>query len=226
MVGAEDLSSDDRERLVARFGRRFSLGETLFREGDLAPEAFLLQDGRVRLSKKVRTSERSLLVLRAGDFFGETGLLENGVRTSTAIALADGIALALDRKTFEQLTERYPAISGRLVEQLILRLADAEDQVEIMTLQDPPSRVVGALLKLAAAVSQGPQPYPHAVLALSPVELSARVGLDVDAVKRVVIKLREQRYLQISSEQIEIFDVEALRRYYALLGAQEKLLTG
>jgi CRP/FNR family transcriptional regulator, cyclic AMP receptor protein len=223
MEGSEDLSSDDRERLIARFGRRFSVGETLFREGDPAQEAFLLQDGRVRLSKKVRTSERSLLVLRAGDFFGETGLLEHGVRTSTAIALADGIALALDRKTFEQLTERYPAISGRLVEQLILRLADAEDQVEIMTLQDPPSRVVGALLKLATG-SQGP--HPSAVLALSPVELSARVGLEVEAVKRVVIKLKEQRYLQISSEQIEIFDVEALRRYYALLGAQEKLLTG
>jgi CRP/FNR family transcriptional regulator, cyclic AMP receptor protein len=223
MEGSEDLSRDDRERLIARFGRRFSVGETLFREGDLAPEAFLLQDGRVRLSKKVRTSERSLLVLRAGDFFGETGLLEHGVRTSTAIALTNGIALALDRKTFEQLTERYPAISGRLVEQLILRLADAEDQVEIMTLQDPPSRVVGALLKLAAASQGG---HSNAVLALSPVELSARVGLDVEAVKRVVIKLREQQYLQISSEQIEIFDVEALRRYYALLGAQEKLLTG
>jgi CRP/FNR family transcriptional regulator, cyclic AMP receptor protein len=217
MLDSGDLSTSDRERLVARYGRRFVAGETLFREGESAHEAFLLQDGRVRISKRVRTTERSLLIVRPGDFFGETGLLQNGLRNSSAVALSEGIALALDQSTFEQLTERYPTIASRLFEQLILRLGEAEDQVEIMLLKDPPSRVVGALLKLA--VAQGGA--SDVVLALSPVELSARVGLDVETVKRVVLRLRDHNYIRISAEHIQVGDVDALRRYYILLGAQE-----
>jgi CRP/FNR family transcriptional regulator, cyclic AMP receptor protein len=225
MVEAGELSTGDRDRLIARYGRKFNACETLFREGDAAHEAFLLQEGRVRLSKQVRNTERGLLVLRAGDFYGETGLLDGGTRTSTAVALSDGIALALDRATFELLTERHPAIASRLFEQLILRLSDAEDQVELMLLRDPPSRIVGALLKFSqgqTSTVQG-QGMGQTMLAVSPVELSARVGLDVDVVKRVVLSLREQGYIRIKGEHIEIDNLESLRRYFALLGAQDRI---
>ncbi len=219
MEPAKEMGALERERLISRYGRRFVAGETLFREGEAASEAFLLQDGRVRLLKRVRVAERSLMVLRAGDLFGETALVEGGLRGSTAVALTEGVALALDRETFRQLIERHPAIATRVFEQLVLRLADAEDQIEIMMLKDNPSRVVGALLKLVVGQDDG----PGMALAISPVELSCRVGLDVETVKRIVHKLREQQYIRIVGEHVEIPDVEALRRYYLLLGAKEDL---
>ncbi len=219
MEPAKEMGALERERLISRYGRRFVAGETLFREGEAAHEAFLLQDGRVRLLKRVRVAERSLMVLRAGDLFGETALVEGGLRGSTAVALTEGVALALDRETFRQLIERHPAIATRVFEQLVLRLADAEDQIEIMMLKDNPSRVVGALLKLVVGQEDG----PGMALAISPVELSCRVGLDVETVKRIVHKLREQQYIRIVGEHVEIPDVEALRRYYLLLGAKEDL---
>jgi CRP/FNR family transcriptional regulator, cyclic AMP receptor protein len=219
MEPAKEMGALERERLISRYGRRFVAGETLFREGEAATEAFLLQDGRVRLLKRVRVAERSLMVLRAGDLFGETALVEGGLRGSTAVALTEGVALALDRETFRQLIERHPAIATRVFEQLVLRLADAEDQIEIMMLKDNPSRVVGALLKLVVGQDDG----PGMALAISPVELSCRVGLDVETVKRIVHKLREQQYIRIVGEHVEIPDVEALRRYYLLLGAKEDL---
>jgi hypothetical protein len=49
------------------------------------------------------------------------------------------------------------------------------------------------------------------------------VGLDVEAVKRSVTRLRERNYLRISGERIEIPDVDALRRLYALLGTKDEL---
>src|SRR5947209_3489968 len=60
---AVDLAPDERARLFERYGRRFSSGDTLYREGDPAREAYLLQEGRVRLLKHVRMIERSLMVL-------------------------------------------------------------------------------------------------------------------------------------------------------------------
>jgi CRP/FNR family cyclic AMP-dependent transcriptional regulator len=216
-IPSVDLAPDEYARLVGRYGRRFTAGEALFREGDAANEAFLLQEGRVRLLKRVRMVERSLIVLKPGDLFGESALIDSAARNSTAVALSDGAALVLDRTTFRPMLEHYPSISIRLLEQLTRRVRDAEDQIEIMMVKDTQSKIVSALLKLVQR-SAG-----TAEIAISPVELSTRVGLDVETVKRGVQRLREQQYVRIVDEHVEIPDVDALRRLYVLLGTKEEI---
>ncbi|HWL85345.1 MAG TPA: Crp/Fnr family transcriptional regulator [Polyangiaceae bacterium] len=221
----------EQARLISRYGRRVSAGETIFREGEPASEAFLVQEGRIRLLKRVRMVERSLLLLKPGDLFGETALLGDGrgrgadenraggevARNSTAVALTDATLLVLGRNAFRGLFENYPGIATRVIEQLIFRVRDAEDQIEIMLLRDTQLKVVSALLKLAHRATGA------AEIAMSPVELSSRVGLDVDTVKRTVQRLREQQYVRIVGERIEIPDVEALRRLYVLLGTKDEI---
>ncbi len=215
---ASEMAPADRTRLVARFGRSFSAGDALFREGEPAKEAFLLQDGRVRLLKRVRMVERSLMVVRPGDLFGESALLDATARNSTAVALTDGVALALGRDTFRSLLENHPSIAMRVIDQLTIRVRDAEDQIEIMMLRDTQSKVVSALLKLARDRESA-----KTELLVTPVELSTRVGLDVDTVKRTVQRLREQGYVKITGEKVELPDVGALKKLYALLGTKEEL---
>lgn len=216
----EDLGTAERARLVSRYGRQFLAGEAVFREGEPAQDAFLLQEGRVRLLKRVRMVERSLMVLKPGDLFGESALLDAAARNSTAVALTDGVALALDQGTFRSLLVNYPSVAVRVMEQLVRRVRDAEDQIEIMLLRDAQYKIVSALLKLAQrADAKG----TGAELAVSPVELATRVGLDVDTVKRNVARLREQNYVRIVGERIEIPDLDALRRLYVLLGTKDEL---
>jgi CRP/FNR family cyclic AMP-dependent transcriptional regulator len=217
---AGEMAPADRARLVARFGRTFAAGDALFREGEAAKEAFLLQEGRVRLLKRVRMVERSLMVVRPGDLFGESALLDATARNSTAVALTDGVALALGRDTFRSLLEHHPSIAMRVIDQLTIRVRDAEDQIEIMMLRDTQSKVVSALLKLARDRENA---SPSAELLITPVELSTRVGLDVDTVKRTVQRLREQGYVKITGEKVELPDLGALKKLYALLGTKEEL---
>ena len=221
----DDLGTSERDRLLARFGRTFTTGEVIFQEGDAATEAFLLQEGRVRLIKRVRAVERSLMVLRPGDLFGESALIPGSPRTSTAIALSDGAALALDQTTFQNLLETHPGVAGRMVQQLIRRLRDAEDQIEIMMLRDAQSKIVSALIK-AAQQAQAVGNVRHdgtLRVAVSPMELSSRVGLDVDAVKRGVRRLREGQYVRVVDEQLEVIDLDALRGLYGLLGVKDEI---
>ena len=203
--------------LLEQYGRSFAQGEVLFREGDPATDAYLLHGGRVRLLKRVRMVERSLSVLKAGDLFGEGALLDGALRTSTAVALGEGLALVLDRAALRQILERFPSLSERILTQLVRRLRDAEDQIEVLMLRDTQSKVISALLKMSRATA-GP-----ADLLVSPVELSSRVGLDVETVKRAVQRLRDQQYVKIVGERVEIPDLEALRRLYGLLGSKEEL---
>jgi CRP/FNR family transcriptional regulator, cyclic AMP receptor protein len=204
-------------RLLGRYGRRYSAGETLFQEGMPATEAFLVHDGRVRLLKRVAMADRSLAILKEGDLFGEAALIEGTTYGSTAVGLTHGVILALDRKTFRGLLEKHPTVAARVIDQLVRRMRDAEDQIETMMLRGVQSRVTSALLKLAGRATGG------AEVSISPVELSVRVGLDVEAVKRTVQRLRDRQYIRITGERIEIPDIEALRRLYTLLGTKDDL---
>lgn len=215
-----EISAAERDRLLEHFGRRYASGEVIFREGDPAAEVFMLQEGRVRIVKRVRLVERSILILKPGDLFGETALLPNTQRTSTAVALSDVVVLALDPDTFNALLQGSAAVATRLVQQLVRRLRDAEDQIENMLLKDHQSKVVNALLKLA---SESGRTSGSAQVPVSPLELSARSGLDVDTVKRTVLQLREGQYIRIVDEKVAIDDLDALRRLFTLLGLKEQV---
>ncbi len=224
MTSSEPAESGE-NRLLARFGRRFAAGDVLFKDGDTAGEAFLLQEGRVRLIKQIGAIERSLRVLRPGDLFGEAALLPGAEHSSTAVALSEGVALALDQATFQQVLSGNPAVGTRVMQQVIRRLRDAEDQIEILMLRDSQSKIVVALLKLARQTAPGQTDGPVA-LNISPMELSTRVGLDVDTVKRNVQQLREGGYVAIADEKVELPDLAALTELYGLLGVKDQIVGG
>lgn len=218
---------DSEQRLLQRFGRQFGAGEVLFEEGQPATEAYLLQSGRVRLIKHIGATERSLRVVRPGDLFGESALLPGSRRGSTAVALVAGAALSLQHETFQHLLASHPSVGLRVLQQLVRRLGDTEGQIEVLMLRDSQMKVVVALLQL----SQEPQisrPDPNGGISvqISPMELSARVGLDVDTVKRNVAQLRNADYLHIIEERIEIHDVDALRELRSLLDDKDRILGG
>jgi len=220
--------SEAQARLLSRYGRRFAAGTVLFRDGDPATEAFLLQDGRVRLLKQAGRMERSLRVVRPGDLFGESALLRGAARSSTAVALDDVVALAFDHATFEQVLATSPEVAGRVLNQLIRRMRDAEDQIEILMLRDGQSKVVVALMKFAqqeqqAQADEARNPLGQISLTLSPLELSAQVGLDVDTVKRIVAQLRETGHIRIQDERVEVPNLDSLRDLYTLLGIKDQL---
>lgn len=219
----DELGREERERLFERFGRSHQAGDAIYVEGSEADDCFLLQEGRVRLVKKIRSTERSLTVLKPGDLFGEDALLQRTHRTASALALTDCSVLALDRATFGVLLSSNPEVGSRLVEQLVRRLRNAEEQLENAMLRDQPSRVVNTLLRLTAGVEPESDGY---VLQVSPLELSSRVGLDVDAVKKSVQQLRDGGYLRIVEEKIILPDLDALRQLYQLLGMKEEARSG
>lgn len=217
----EHESLETVDPLHARFGRRFEAGDTLFSEGDPATHAYLLDEGRVRLIKKIRGAERSILVCKSGDLFGESALLEGSERSSTAIALSPVLALVIDQATLQHLLEHNATIASRVVKQLVRRLVDAEHQLEVTMHTDIQSKVVRALLEHARRVRE---PGTNtAMFSLSPMELAAQVGLDVDTLKRNVQKLRDGQYVRIVDERLEIPSIEGLRKYFGLLGQRDEL---
>jgi CRP/FNR family transcriptional regulator, cyclic AMP receptor protein len=220
MAATMDVHSKNAERLFERFGRSYDGGEAIFGEEEEATEVFMILEGRVRVIKRVRLVERDMVILKAGDIFGETALMRGQLHTASAVALGRCRVLAFEIHDFEALLRDQPEIALKLIGQLIRRLHASEERIENMMLRDSQSKVVNTLIKLCQATQPGKD---HVMLAISPIELSSRIGLDVDTVKRGILQLKENRYLGIVGEKLEVYDVEALRKLYHLMGMKEDL---
>ncbi|HEY5961595.1 MAG TPA: Crp/Fnr family transcriptional regulator [Polyangiaceae bacterium] len=221
----DDLDEASQARMLSRYSREFAPGELLFSDGDPGTEAYLLQDGRVRLIKRLGAAERSLRILRPGDLFGESALLAGASRSATAVAVTAGSVLVIDQRTLEQILTSNPAVGLRVMQQLVRRLRDAEDQIEVLMLDDNRSKVVVTLVKLAqqAQSTNTDQDSTAIELNLSPLELSTRVGLELDAVKRIVQQLKDAGHLQIIGERVTIPNLGSLREMSNLLNLRDQI---
>ena len=136
------------ETLFQRFGKDIPAGTVLFREGDPGKEMYVLQAGKVAISKKVRDVEKVLAVLGPGEFFGEMAIISNKPRNATATVEESARLLVIDPKTFEAMIRGNAEIAVRMIKKLAERLSDADAQIENLLLSDPGSRIVHHMLHL------------------------------------------------------------------------------
>lgn len=106
-------------------------------EGELGETAFVLVEGKVRVTKsmlvkgmqiplaELRDSKKTLAVLdgAARPVFGEMALLDRDVRSASVETLESSLFLVLDHVRFFELVEREPALGVKLLSGIARRLA-------------------------------------------------------------------------------------------------------
>ena len=91
--------------------RRFSQGETVAKEGSGGAAFFLIDSGEAAVS--VRGKQRR--TLKAGDYFGEIALIDDGARTATIRASTPMTAYGLTAWDFRAFVESNAAVSWKLL---------------------------------------------------------------------------------------------------------------
>src|SRR5438309_12089910 len=181
------------DALFQRFGKEFKKGDVLFREGEPGKEMYVIQAGKVNITKKVRDTEKILATLGAGEFLGEMAILNNKPRSAGAVMAEDGKLLVIDPKTFEAMIRGNVEIAVRLIKKLSDRLQEADDQIENLLLKDPASRVVHFLLASAKRGRDTPQ---GKLVSLNAHEIHGRMGLSVEAVQQALDKIAKAPIIQ------------------------------
>src|SRR3990170_3047739 len=175
--------SDD-ELLFQRFGREFSKGTVLFREGEPGKEMYVVQHGKVHISKHAGGVEKILSSLGQGEFFGEMSILNNAPRSASATCAEDSKLLVIDPKTFEAMIRGNAEIALRMIKKLADRLQEADHQIENLLMRDAGSRVVHRLLVQAEKAARG---GGAARIETSAPDLAARVGVKPEQVDDVLM---------------------------------------
>jgi CRP/FNR family transcriptional regulator, cyclic AMP receptor protein len=108
-----DLSDEQRAHVAACMHEvAVEAGTVLATEGDNAYELFVIEAGEA----EVRKGGEHVRMLRAGDFFGEIGMLATGTRTASVIATSPMRLIVMFAREFSQVERRMPPIAEKLRE--------------------------------------------------------------------------------------------------------------
>jgi CRP/FNR family cyclic AMP-dependent transcriptional regulator len=115
-----DLRDGELGHLVhALHSRVYREGEVIFVEGDIGRALFVLESGRVELTRTGPDGKPVLLhALQPGDFFGEMALLESLPRTATATATEKSRLHLLYKSKLDALLSGQPRIGVTIMSHL------------------------------------------------------------------------------------------------------------
>lgn len=85
--------------------RKFAKGTVIFREGDRGDEAYLVQQGTVRIFKTVAGKRITIGRVWPSQVFGELALLDDGPRMAAALADDDVVCLVLRKESIRGLLD-------------------------------------------------------------------------------------------------------------------------
>jgi CRP-like cAMP-binding protein len=208
------------DQLFQRFGKEFPKGTVLFKEGEPGKEMYVVQSGRVNITKTVRDTEKVLATLGPGEFFGEMSILNNKPRSAGAIMAEDGKLLVIDPRTFEAMIRGNVEIAVRLIKKLSDRLQEADAQIENLLLRDPNSRVVHYLLQTAQ--KRGKATPQGTLVAINLAELHASMGLTPQEVSDAVQRTAKARIIALVPEGVVVPDLGKTQKYLEFLEMKEK----
>src|SRR5512145_1520197 len=137
------------DNLFERFGKTYKPGEIIFCEYEPGDDFYLIQSGRVRITKVVSDKEKTLDILDSGDIFGEMAILEQQPRSATALAEDEVKVLVFNRQNFELLLKSNPEIAIKLLKTFTKRIYDAKRQLMVLTFNEPEIRLADVFLLLA-----------------------------------------------------------------------------
>ena len=113
--------------------RSYAAGDVIFAEGDQSTEMFIVQEGRVQVTKKVAGGDLFLATLERGDFFGEMGLLDSQPRHATCSALVPTRLLALRSGDLLIKLRRDPTFALEMLQSMSRRIRHLNEQVAKLT---------------------------------------------------------------------------------------------
>ncbi len=144
------ITVDEVEELVSHSQvHHYLAGAVLCREDEIETTFYMILEGEVEVTKDINKSEAHLLkTLRAGDFFGEMGIIHNAPRAATVTAKTDLVVLELDKEAFDRVLKRSPSVSLAMVREISGRLRE-NDEMAIEDLRLRARELAQAYQKLA-----------------------------------------------------------------------------
>jgi CRP/FNR family transcriptional regulator/CRP/FNR family cyclic AMP-dependent transcriptional regulator len=196
----------DSEQLVILSGtgsvKTFNKNYSIFFQSDLGDTFYIVLSGRIKITLLNEDGKEIILsVLKEGDFFGEMSLLDNEIRSASAIVVEEAQLFFMRRSRFLGLITNNSQILIKILEEIGTRLRGADEKIGNLAFLDVYGRTVRLLQQLAD--SQGRKTKRGIEILNVPThqEIASMVGATRETVSRIFKMLRTNNTLIYSKDK-------------------------
>mgnify|MGYP003627146427 CR=1 FL=1 len=107
----------------------YPAGTVIYREGDTSNAAYVIVDGEIEVERSAGESIVPLAVLKAGQIFGEVGIIRNKARSTTTRARKDTTLIVITREDFDAAFGGENPMALNILRMLCERLSDVTQQI-------------------------------------------------------------------------------------------------
>ena len=194
---------------LQKFVKSYAPGAVICREGEVGDEMYIIQKGKVRVSKGFAGTPHLISVLEKGEFFGEMALVSRTRRSATVTAIDAVELLVLDREGLFNTITRNARIALSIIDKLCRRLQAAHLKIQHLVSRDARGLIALHLLQALQQADTGASSLPL-IAALE--EISLSFEMPRDEVRKVLDALAAEGILAISGDLLTVADREKLTR--------------
>jgi CRP/FNR family cyclic AMP-dependent transcriptional regulator len=193
--------------------RRYEAGSIVLREGDPGDTCYILQRGRVRVTRQHADGRAITLTnLGPGEIFGELAMFGGEVRSATVEALDDVNAVAILASDLKRMLNEHPENAVKLLTALGEKLREANARIARQSFEKVSSRVAGVLAELAETGSRHASER-EVVVHSTQADLAQLAGTSREAASRFLATLQRAGVVTTRRGRIVVHDPPALHRY-------------
>ncbi|MCX7786586.1 MAG: Crp/Fnr family transcriptional regulator [Spirochaetes bacterium] len=192
--------------LFDKYGHVIPAGTVIFREGDEGNEMFIIQEGKVKISKSIGDKDHVLAILGKGDFFGEMAIVNRIRRTATAQTVTDTHLLAFDRQGFRSMIEKNSKIAMNIIDKLCRRLQQANMQIQQLKRKNAPALIALHLVYAFEGASQDSIPFDKTLE-----EISLSLEMPLQEVEGIVKRLETEGIVKKEGNSLLLVNPQTLR---------------
>lgn len=208
--------------LFVKKSNTYKKGDTVFREGDLGNEMYIIKSGGVEVIKNAKGEEVILAKLQAGSFFGEMALFGDKRRSATIRATEKTEMIVMDKKVLDVQLSQAPDWFVAIMRTLVQRLKETNKRIKSRYTISLEYSLLKTLLWLTSM--RGERSEGGLKAQFSPISHEVQLILGVSK-DEFAEKMRDFMFVQVvkySVDKDEIFipDVEKLEKLLLFLQAK------
>ena len=186
--------------------RRYPSKSTIIYAGDKADVLYYIVKGTVSVLVEEQKDNKEMVIayLNEGEFFGEMGLFEDGVRSAWIKAKSDCEISEISYSKFRELTDKNPEFLLALTKQITNRLKETTKKATSLAFLDVTGRVARTLHDLC--MQPDAMTHPDGMqIKITRQEIGRIVVCSREMVGRVLKELEAQGLISVSGKTMVVF---------------------
>jgi len=187
---------------------RYQKGENIYHAGDQSNSLYIVREGRVRIYRISESGKEQLVrILHPGDFTGEVALFNETIHEAYAQAMEETHVCTVKRADLQNVLEKYPTVSLKLLAEFSSRLELSEKQTTRFATEKVETRISLFLIECIDDKSESKE----FVLPMSKKDLASYLGTTPETISRKLYELEAAGYIKQKAQNgIEILDIDGL----------------